>query len=156
MSIEKLLADGGFIDYADCSAHSLTALKKLSFRDILKNYIGYETVSALDRNYPERYLTPGGSNYKIRYEAQDAVLSVPVAEMYGTKIHPVLGRKRFPLLIELLSPAMRPVQLTRDLPNFWNSNWSYVQKEMKQRYIKHFWPDDPANALPGRSIRKKQ
>ena len=156
MSMEKLLSDGGFIDYADCSAHSLAALKKLSFRDILKNYIGYEIISALDRNYPERYLTPGGSNYKIRYEAQDAVLSVPVAEMYGTKIHPVLGRKRFHLLIELLSPAMRPVQLTRDLPNFWAANWSYVQKEMKQRYIKHFWPDDPANALPGRSIRKKQ
>ena len=156
MSIEKLLADGRFIDYADCSAHSLAALKKLSFRDILKNFIGYEIVYALDRDFPERYLTPGGSNYKIRYEAEDAVLSVPVAEMYGTKIHPVLGRKRFPLRMELLSPAMRPVQVTRDLPGFWKNNWSYVQKEMKQRYIKHFWPDDPANASPGRSIRKKQ
>ena len=116
--------------------------------------IVFNFVYALDKNYPERYLTPGGSNFKIRYEEQDAVLAVPIAEMYGTKVHPQLGRKRIPLRIELLSPAMRPVQVTRDLPNFWLTNWSYVRKEMKQRYIKHFWPEDPANALPGRSIRR--
>lgn len=155
INAEKLLADGAFIEYLDCSNHSLAGLKKVSFKNLLKIFLGYDLISALDRGYPERYLTPGGSNYKIRYEAQDAVLSVPVAEMYGTKQHPQLGQKRFPLRIELLSPAMRPVQVTRDLPNFWQTNWSYVQKEMKQRYIKHFWPDDPANALPGRSIRRK-
>lgn len=154
ISEAKLLEDGRFIDFLDCSAHSLAALKKVSFKNLLKDFIGYEIVYALDKNYPERYLTPGGSNFKIRYEEQDAVLAVPIAEMYGTKVHPQLGRKRIPLRIELLSPAMRPVQVTRDLPNFWLTNWSYVRKEMKQRYIKHFWPEDPANALPGRSIRR--
>ena len=123
---------------------------------MLTNFIGYETLISLDRDYPEKFLTPGGSNYKIRYTENEAFLSVPVAEMYGTKVHPVLGRKKLPLKIELLSPAMRPVQITADLPTFWQTNWHYVQKEMKQRYIKHFWPDDPANALPGRSIRNKK
>ena len=156
VSEEKLLESEEFFEFLDCQGHSLSALKKVSFKNMLKNFIGYETLISLDRDYPEKFLTPGGSNYKIRYAENEAFLSVPVAEMYGTKVHPVLGRKKLPLKIELLSPAMRPVQITADLPTFWQTNWHYVQKEMKQRYIKHFWPDDPANALPGRSIRNKK
>ena len=155
VSEEILLEDGTFADCLDSSCRSLAALKKVQFKNILKQLIGYEKIFALDSDYPEKYLTPGGSSFKIRYKSQEAVLSVPVSEMYGTSVHPVLGRKKIPLKIELLSPAMRPVQITSDLPAFWRTNWQYVQKEMKQRYIKHFWPDDPVNALPGRSIRKK-
>lgn len=156
ISEEKLLEDGKFADFIDCTGHSLPALKKTSFKMLLKNLIGYETLFMLDNNYPEFYRPPGGAKIKIRYEAQDAVLSVQISEMYGTAVHPSLGKKHYPLKVELLSPARRPVQVTRDLPSFWHTNWQYVQKEMKQRYIKHFWPDDPANALPGGSIRKKQ
>lgn len=155
VSCEKLLADGKFTDYIDCSGHSLAALKKQSFMEIIKNFIGYEVLINLDRDYPERYVTPGNSSYRLRYESGCVVLSVPIAEMYGTSEHPVLGRKRIPLKIELLSPAMRPVQITVDLPEFWRTNWTYVRKEMKQRYIKHFWPEDPANAVPGKSIRRQ-
>ncbi len=155
VSENKLLDAEDFFAYLDVSCRSIAGLKKVSFPEMLKNYIGYDVFFALERDFPEKYLTPGGAYFKIRYEENEAVLSVPVSEMYGTTVHPVLGRKKLPLKIELLSPAMRPVQITGDLPEFWRTNWSYVQKEMKQRYIKHYWPDDPANALPGRSIRKK-
>ena len=151
---ERLLDSDEFFEYMDCGGHSLAALKKVSFKNMLKMFIGYDKMFLLDRDYPEKFLTPGGSNYKIRYSRTEALLSVPVAEMYGTKIHPSLGNKMLPLKIELLSPAMRPVQITSDLPAFWRENWRYVQKEMKQRYIKHFWPDDPASAAPGKSIRR--
>lgn len=154
VSEEDLSADEKFFEFQDVSVRSLGALKKISLKNMLKNYIGYEKLMTLDRDYPEKFLTPGGSNYKIRYTGKEAFLSVPVAEMYGTKVHPVLGRRKLPLKIELLSPAMRVVQITGDLPNFWRENWKYVQKELKQRYIKHFWPDDPASASPGKSIRR--
>lgn len=78
-------------------------------------------------------------------------------EFYGVGSHPAVGRKRIPLRVELLSPAQRPVQVTTDLPGFWRGNWPLVQKEMKSRYPKHFWPDDPASADPMlRTVKPKK
>ena len=82
-------------------------------------------------------------------------LPVRVQEMYGVKVHPMLGRSRQPLRVELLSPAGRPVQVTTDLPGFWRGNWPLVRKEMKGRYPKHFWPENPAEALPTTRTRMK-
>jgi ATP-dependent helicase HrpB len=71
-----------------------------------------------------------------------------VQELYGLKDHPAIAGGRLPLTLNLLSPAHRPIQITRDLPGFWAGSWSAVKSEMKGRYPRHLWPDDPANALP--------
>jgi ATP-dependent helicase HrpB len=76
------------------------------------------------------------------------VLAVRVQELYGLKEHPAIGGGAVPLVLELLSPARRPIQTTRDLPGFWSGSWSDVRAEMRGRYPRHFWPEDPAAAEP--------
>ena len=76
------------------------------------------------------------------------VLAVRVQELYGLSIHPALARGRAPLTLHLLSPAHRPIQITRDLPGFWRGSWASVKSDMKGRYPRHLWPDDPAGAAP--------
>jgi ATP-dependent helicase HrpB len=71
-----------------------------------------------------------------------------VQELFGLKAHPAIANGRLPLTLNLLSPAQRPIQITRDLPNFWSGSWVGVKAEMRGRYPKHVWPDDPANATP--------
>ena len=101
-----------------------------------------------------RSVTPAGSSHRIDYEQEIPTLSARIQEFYGVKKHPSVGRKNVPLRVELLSPAGRPVQITTDLPGFWNGYWPLVQQEMKSRYPKHFWPDDPENQLPSNSSLK--
>ncbi len=84
------------------------------------------------------------------------VLAVRLQEMFGEQASPLLAEGRVALVLELLSPAMRPLQITRDLAAFWNGAYREVQKEMKGRYPKHVWPDDPANTAPTRRTRKYQ
>ena len=92
----------------------------------------------------------------IDYGNEQPTLSAKVQEFYGVTAHPVVGRKRIPLRIELLSPALRPVQVTTDLPGFWRGSWELVRKEMKSRYPKHLWPEDPASEKPTlRSVKPK-
>ena len=94
--------------------------------------------------------------YRIDYSGEQPTLSVPLQQMYGVKVHPVAGREKLPLRIELLNPAHRPVQISCDLPGFWRGNWHLVQKELRSRYPKHEWPDDPANATAGKSSVKRK
>lgn len=75
--------------------------------------------------------------------------------MYGEQQNPVLAKGRVPVVIELLSPAHRPLQITQDLAAFWQGTYREVQKEMKGRYPKHLWPDDPANTAPTRRVKKQ-
>jgi ATP-dependent helicase HrpB len=90
-----------------------------------------------------------GSRHALDYAAPNGpLLSVRVQELYGLSQHPTLARGRAPLTLELLSPAHRPIQTTRDLPSFWAGSWNDVKKEMKGRYPRHPWPDDPATAPP--------
>ena len=76
-------------------------------------------------------------------------------ELYGLKQHPVVAEGRLPLTLSLLSPAGRPIQVTRDLPGFWAGSWRDVKTEMRGRYPKHVWPDDPANAVPTTRTKPK-
>ena len=69
-------------------------------------------------------------------------------ELFGLKLHPAIAKGRLPLMLHLLSPGHRPIQITKDLPGFWRGSWADVKSEMKGRYPKHPWPDNPANALP--------
>jgi len=95
---------------------------------------------------PETWQTPAGSRVALRYEEDQVVLAVRVQELYGLTRHPSIGGGAIPLTLELLSPAQRPIQVTRDLPGFWAGSWAAVRTEMRGRYPRHPWPEDPAAA----------
>jgi ATP-dependent helicase HrpB len=103
----------------------------------------------LDTDAPSHFVAPTGNRVPIDYQSEGApVLAIRVQELFGLKHHPAIGKGRLPLTLHLLSPAGRPMQITRDLPRFWSGSWQEVKAEMRGRYPKHPWPDDPANAAP--------
>lgn len=103
----------------------------------------------LDALAPTHFEAPTGNAHAIDYEGADApALHIRVQELYGLTRHPSLAEGKLPLTLHLLSPAHRPIQVTRDLPGFWSGSWSSVKTEMKGRYPRHLWPDDPATATP--------
>ncbi|MBG0797535.1 ATP-dependent helicase HrpB [Methylocystis sp. L43] len=115
----------------------------------LAQLLPYELSRRLDAEAPAHFETPAGSRHALDYAAENGpILSVRVQELYGLSTHPTLARGRAPLTLELLSPAHRPIQTTRDLPSFWKGSWNEVKKEMRGRYPRHLWPDDPAAAQP--------
>ena len=97
---------------------------------------------------PEHFVTPAGSQVALRYEVDGAFLAVRVQELFGLATHPSILSGALPLTLELLSPAHRPIQVTRDLPGFWKGSWAEVRSEMKGRYPRHAWPEHPAKAPP--------
>jgi ATP-dependent helicase HrpB len=115
----------------------------------LEALIGWEAMRRLDREAPERWTTPAGSRLLIDYAAEGGPrLEVRVGELYGLAQHPSLANGRVPLTLALLSPAHRPIQVTKDLPGFWKGSWKDVRTEMRGRYPRHVWPEDPAGADP--------
>jgi len=137
--------------------HSLRALKNIDVTRALQNLIDWNARVRLDSALPTHYTVPTGSQIAIRYDDENPpVLAVRMQEMFGEAQTPVIAEGRVPLVLELLSPAQRPLQITRDLTAFWNGAYREVQKEMKGRYPKHVWPDSPADALPTRRTKKYQ
>lgn len=134
---------------------SFGALKKLDLKKALAAKFGYELENRLEREFPERFVVPTGSSIRIDYSTNEPELAVKVQEMFGCKSHPSICGNRIKLRVSLLSPAMRPIQITSDLPTFWHNSWNLVKKDMKGRYPKHFWPEDPANAAPTRRAKGK-
>ncbi len=115
----------------------------------LAQLLPYELARRLDAEAPPYFETPAGARHALDYSTENGpVLAVRVQELYGLSSHPTLARGRAPLTLELLSPAHRPIQTTRDLPGFWKGSWNEVKKEMRGRYPRHLWPDDPADAQP--------
>ena len=109
----------------------------------------------LDTEAPTHFEAPTGTSVPIDYEAEAGpTIAIRVQELFGINRHPAIAGGRVPLVIELLSPAHRPVQVTRDLPGFWAGSYAAVRAEMRGRYPKHPWPDDPANALPTRRTKR--
>jgi ATP-dependent helicase HrpB len=103
----------------------------------------------LEEEAPTHFATPAGSSLPIDYAAEAGpTLEVRVQELYGLTEHPAIAGGRVPLTLALLSPARRAIQITRDLPGFWKGSWAGVRAEMKGRYPKHLWPEDPAGAAP--------
>ena len=112
----------------------------------LEGLIGWEGKSAIDRRAPAYLETPAGSSHAIDYGAEGGpAVDVRVQALFGMTRHPVLGDGT-PITLRLTSPAGRPIQTTKDLPGFWAGSWAAVAKEMRGRYPKHPWPDDPAGA----------
>jgi ATP-dependent helicase HrpB len=133
----------------------LTGLTKLSEIDAgrldqaLDALIPWNLKRSLETEAPTHFEAPTGNRHPIDYDGPGApALSIRVQELYGMTQHPAIARGRLPLTLNLLSPAHRPIQITRDLPGFWAGSWSAVKSDMKGRYPRHLWPDDPAQAAP--------
>jgi ATP-dependent helicase HrpB len=129
-----------------------TALAEITAETLdaaLRGLLPYELSRRLALEAPTHFDAPTGNRHVIDYESEGApLLSIRVQELFGLTAHPTLANGRLPLTLQLLSPAHRPIQITRDLPGFWAGSWSQVKSEMKGRYPRHFWPEDPASALP--------
>ncbi|MGA3304086.1 MAG: ATP-dependent helicase HrpB [Methylovirgula sp.] len=127
-----------------------SALADITATDLdaaLKALLPYAMQRRLEAEAPTHFETPAGSSVALDYAAEGGpLLSVRVQELYGLKDHPTIAKGKVALTLELLSPAHRPIQITRDLPGFWRGSWAQVKTEMKGRYPRHLWPDDPSAA----------
>lgn len=127
---------------------SLAAIAPDDLEQALKSLLPWDLRQRLEEEAPTHFETPAGSRIALDYAADGGpTLSVRVQELFGLARHPALAKGRVPLTLELLSPASRPIQITRDLPGFWRGSWASAKAEMKGRYPRHSWPDDPAAAI---------
>lgn len=144
VSNEALLQDFSWlIPYLD-SIKSLKQLRKLDIYSILLSLLPWKKQQDLDKLLPTHYQAPSGSNIKLQYlPGESPVLGVRLQEMFGATETPTFYNGKLPVLIHLLSPARRPVQVTSDLASFWKNTYPAVKKELAGRYPKHYWPEDP-------------
>ncbi|MDP5070496.1 MAG: ATP-dependent helicase HrpB, partial [Congregibacter sp.] len=135
----------------------LADLKKLDLLAALQSRLSWEQRQRLDTQLPDHFAVPSGSRIKINYRESPPILAVKLQEMFGSAETPTVAKGRVSLVLHLLSPAGRPLQVTQDLPSFWQNSYESVKKEMRGRYPKHPWPDDPQIAEPTRytKLRKK-
>jgi ATP-dependent helicase HrpB len=131
-------------------------LGRLDLASILHGRLSYADSQALERLAPTHLTVPSGSRVPIDYAADPPRIAVRLQEMFGLATTPAVAGGRVRLAIELLSPARRPVQLTRDLESFWARGYAEVRKELKGRYPKHYWPDDPRLAVPTARVRQRR
>ena len=125
----------------------LSDIDRSQLSGVLEGLIGWDGKQQIDRLAPPDFRSPAGSAHEIDYAAEGGPrVELRVQALFGLAEHPVVGSQRIPLVLSLTSPAGRPIQTTRDLPGFWAGSWSAVAKEMRGRYPKHPWPDDPAAA----------
>ncbi|MET4600889.1 ATP-dependent helicase HrpB [Bradyrhizobium sp. JR4.1] len=157
------LSDDGLIarrdDWLVPALYDKIALKDMSageLSDALMTLLPWEMRARLDRAAPTHFEAPTGSVLAIDYEAeQGPTIAVRLQELFGLNTHPSIAAGKVPLVLELLSPAQRPVQVTRDLPGFWRGSYSAVRSDLRGRYPRHPWPEDPANALPTRRVKPR-
>lgn len=115
----------------------------------LEQLLGYELSRKLDRIAPATFASPAGGHHSIDYSAEAApTAEVRAQALFGLTHHPMVANGTIPLTLAITSPAGRPIQTTNDLPGFWAGSWRDVVKDMRGRYPKHAWPDDPASAAP--------
>ncbi|MEL6921540.1 MAG: ATP-dependent helicase C-terminal domain-containing protein, partial [Pseudomonadota bacterium] len=126
------------------------ALTPKDMEAALLSRLPWELQIKVDELAPGSLALPTNRRAKLHYRPHDPHprLSVRVQELYGLALHPTINAGLTPVLMELLSPAQRPIQTTLDLPGFWQGSWEDIRKQMRGRYPKHLWPDDPANAQP--------
>jgi ATP-dependent helicase HrpB len=136
-----------------------TSLKDFSAGDLSDAVMGllpWDLRARLDREAPTHFEAPTGTVLAIDYEAeQGPTIAVRLQELFGLNTHPSVAKGKVPLVLELLSPAQRPVQVTRDLPGFWRGSYQDVRSDLRGRYPRHPWPEDPANALPTRRVKPR-
>lgn len=135
---------------------NLAELKSVDIYNPLKNMLDYTRLRLLEKHAPTHITVPSGSSILLEYfEDKPPVLAVKLQELFGLADTPRVAEGRVAVTLHLLSPARRPIQVTQDLRNFWNSTYIEVKKELKGRYPRHPWPDDPWNAAPTRKTKPR-
>jgi ATP-dependent helicase HrpB len=135
---------------------ALAGVTASEFEAALHGLLPYSLRRRLETEAPTHFDAPSGSRVPIDYEAEEGPkLAIRVQELFGLSRHPAIAGGRVPLVIELLSPAHRPVQVTRDLPQFWRGSYAAVRSEMRGRYPRHPWPEDPASAEATRRAKPR-
>ena len=131
-------------------------LKKINLKEVLWNSIPYDLQQEIDRLAPTHIQVPSGSRIKLDYRqgTEIPVLSVRLQECFGMKETPCVNDGKQPVLMELLSPGFKPVQLTQDLGSFWKDTYFEVRKELKRRYPKHFWPENPLESEAVKGVKR--
>ncbi len=139
-------------------ARSAAALKRIDLCSVIRGLLDYAQWNAVERLAPARVTVPTGSSIGLEYRAgaEVPVLRVRLQECFGLLDTPRVDDGRRPVLMELLSPGFKPVQLTTDLASFWSGTYFEVRKELKRRYPKHAWPDNPLEAAPVRGVAKRR
>jgi ATP-dependent helicase HrpB len=136
-----------------------TSLKQFSASDLsdaLMTLLPWELRARLEREAPTHFEAPTGTMLAVDYEAeQGPTIAVRLQELFGMNTHPSVAKGAVPLVLELLSPAHRPVQVTRDLPGFWRGSYAAVRSDLRGRYPRHPWPEDPASAMPTRRVKPR-
>jgi ATP-dependent helicase HrpB len=155
LSDDALAAETDWLAALFADKTSLTELSADEFATALKARLPYPLQRRLDAEAPTHFAAPTGTHVPIDYEADGGPkIAIRVQELFGLDRHPAIAGGKIPLLVELLSPAHRPVQTTRDLPGFWRGSYAAVRAEMRGRYPKHAWPDDPLAAAPTRRAKR--
>ena len=143
-----------FRSIAGCT--SLAAITGDDLGAALETVLPWSLRQKLDTEAPSHFEAPTGTRAAVDYDAEAGpTVSIRVQELYGLRTHPALAGGRVPLVLELLSPAHRPIQVTRDLPGFWRGSWADVRREMKGRYPRHLWPEDPTEALATTRVKPR-
>ena len=163
LSTEKLLSTAAYwlpfyLEDAGRVMTSICELKKINLEEALWALIPYDVQQEIERLAPTHLRVPSGSNIRIDYRqgAEAPVLSVRLQECFGMTETPTVNDGKQPLLMELLSPGFKPVQLTQDLHSFWEGTYFEVRKELKRRYPKHYWPDNPLESEAVRGVKKNK
>jgi ATP-dependent helicase HrpB len=130
---------------------------ELDLSALLLARLTWEQRAHLDELAPTHFEVPTGSRIRIDYgDAEMPVLAVRLQELFGLEVTPAVAGGRVPLTLHLLSPAYRPVQVTRDLAGFWKGSYFEVRRELRGRYPKHEWPEDPVRAAPTRRAKRRE
>lgn len=131
-------------------------LQRIHLQQILESMLSWNQRQQLDQYFPTHIIVPSGSRVPIDYKDLEAPsIAVRLQEVFGLKETPRIAQGKIPLTLHLLSPAQRPVQITRDLESFWESTYYDIKKDLKGRYPKHYWPDDPLVAMPTNRIKPR-
>ena len=125
---------------------SLRSMPEHTLAEALRSLVPYDLHRRIDEFAPTHFDAPSGNRAPIDYEGEHPVLSIRVQELFGLARHPAIAGGTVPLTVELLSPAHRPIQTTQDLPGFWRGSWSDVRADMRGRYPRHVWPENPLEA----------
>ncbi len=121
----------------------------------LRALLPFDLARRLEEEAPSHFDAPSGSRLPIEYGEEGASLAVRVQELFGLREHPRVARGQAALVLHLLSPAHRPIQITTDLPGFWRGSWAQVRSQMRGRYPKHPWPEDPLSAPATKRVKPR-
>jgi ATP-dependent helicase HrpB len=140
-----------------CKVNRLRDVTPSALTEALDNLLGWDMRARIDQIAPASFKSPAGTAHDIDYAAEAGpTVELRVQALFGLDTHPLVGVERIPLVLSLTSPAGRPIQTTRNLPEFWRGSWRDVAKEMRGRYPKHNWPDTPWESIASLKTKKAQ